>query len=311
MSIETYIENFHGLKVKEYNPKEELADAEEYAWRLSISWEEAEKQNLKISQKFAPLFNDPAVQQIQALVIGPWGEEWEENPQEVINLLIKNKEALKALKALFVGDITYEDCEMSWIQQGDYSELLKAYPGLEELRIRGAAIRLGNAGHAGLKKLIVESGGLSSTVPHDICTSTFPELTHLELWLGVEEYGFDGSMETIKKCVAAFSSGKLTYLGLKNSEIVDDIAKFLADHDILSTLDVLDLSLGTLTDEGAQALLDSKKIRSLKQLILRHHYMSKGMCKKLASLPVDCDCSAPQEAEEYDGEIYRTVFVSE
>ncbi len=204
MSIDTYIENFHGLKVKEYNPKEKLADVKEYAWRLSISWEEAEEQNLKFSKKFAPLFNDPAVQQIQALVIGPWGQEWEVSANEIINLLITNKEALKELKALFVGDITYEDCEMSWIQQGNYSELLKAYPGLEELRIRGAEVRLGNVGHAGLKKLAVESGGVSSACLHDISTSAFPELTHLELWLGVEDYGFDGNIETIKKCAYSY-----------------------------------------------------------------------------------------------------------
>ncbi len=311
MSIESYKETFHGLPIKEYDPREKLTEAERFAWRLSISWEEAEEQNVQFPQKFAPLFADPAAEQIQALVIGPWGQEWDESAEGVLQLLIENQQVLKGLKALFVGDITYEDCEMSWIQQGQYADLLTAYPGLEELAIRGAETRLGTVGHAGLKKLVLESGGLSNACLNDISTSAFPELTYLELWLGVEEYGFDGSIETIKTCLAAFAAGKLTYLGLRNSEIADEIAQLLVEHTLVPSLEVLDLSLGTLTDTGGQALLTAPAVRALHQLILSHHYMSAELCEKLSALPVACDCSDPQEADEYDGEIYRSVFVSE
>lgn len=310
MSIVDYADEFFNLKIKEYDLTQKLTDPEKSALRLSLSWEEAEDQKLKFRDKFESFVNDPLSGQVRALVIGPWSDEWDENSIEILELLIDNKNKLKSLKALFVGDITYEDCEISWIQQGNYENLLKAYPNLEELRIRGEA-GLGRTGHDNLKTLIIETGGLSTNCLEEISHCSFPNLTHLELWLGDENYGFNGNIDTIKTFLTTLCLPNLTYLGLKNSEIADEIASCLGNHAIIEQLDVLDLSLGTLTDKGGQALFNSGKIRSLKKLILRFHYMSDNMCKKLESMEVQCDCADGQQAEEYDGEIYRSVFVSE
>lgn len=310
MSIVDYADEFFKLKIKEYDPTQKLTDPESFALRLSLSWEEVEDQELKFRDKFESFINDPSSERVPALVIGPWSDEWDGDSVEILELLIDNKDKLKSLKALFVGDITYEDCEISWIQQGDYEDLLKAYPNLEELRIRGEA-GLGRRGHDKLKTLIIETGGLSTKCLEEISSSAFPNLTHLELWLGDENYGFDGTIDTIKRFVTSLDLPHLTYLGLKNSEIADEIAACLANHDIIDQLEVLDLSLGTLTDKGGQALFDSDKVRSLKQLILRFHYMSDAMCKKLESMEIECDCADVQQPDEYDDEIYRSVFVSE
>lgn len=310
MSIVDYADEFFKLKIKEYEPAKTLTDPENFALRLSLSWEEVEEQELKFRDKFEALINDPSSERVPALVIGPWSDEWDEDSVEILDLLIDNKNKLKGLKALFVGDITYEDCEISWIQQGNYEDLLKAYPDLEELRIRGEA-DLGRTGHDRLKTLIIETGGLSTHCLEQISSCSFPNLTHLELWLGDENYGFNGTIDTIQKFVNSLCLPHLTYLGLKNSDIADEIAACLANHDMIEQLDVFDLSLGTLTDKGGQALFDSDKVRSLKQLILRFHYMSDAMCKKLENMEIECDCADGQQEEEYDGEIYRSVFVSE
>jgi hypothetical protein len=44
---------------------------------------------------------------------------------------------LTNLRAIFLGDITYEENEISWIEQSDVSPLLRAYPALEVSRVRG------------------------------------------------------------------------------------------------------------------------------------------------------------------------------
>ena len=41
---------------------------------------------------------------------------------------------LPALEALFLGDITFEQQEISWIQQSDISPLFLAFPRLRVLR---------------------------------------------------------------------------------------------------------------------------------------------------------------------------------
>jgi len=74
---------------------------------------------------------------------------------------------------------------------------------------------------------------------------------------------------------------------------------------------VLDLSLGTLTDAGAQHLLESPTIASLQKLDLHHHYCSDEMEEKLAALGPQVDMSGQEKPYEYNGSSSRYVAVSE
>jgi len=58
--------------------------------------------------------------------------------------------------------------------------------------------------------------------------------------------------------------------------------------------------MGTLTDVGGQALLDSLGIRGLKHLNLRHHYLSAKMTKKLHDLGIEVNVADRKEEEEED-----------
>jgi hypothetical protein len=79
---------------------------------------------------------------------------------------------------------------------------------------------------------------------------------------------------------------------------------------LLAHLRILDLSLGTLDDAGAAALLASPVVERLAKLDM-HHYCSPEMVKRLQSLGIEVDASEPQEDDEYDGERYRYVAVAE
>ncbi len=262
-----------------------------------------------VLEKLDKFFKKPDVEQTNSIIIGNWGEAWEGGPEEVIKKILENKDKLPNLKSFFIGDMDYEECEISWIYQDDLSPILKAFKGLENLKIKGSmGLSLGKIDHDNLKSLIIECGGLGKDVINQIANAKIPKLEHLELYLGTDDYGFDGSIEDIKPFMKKGLFPKLTYLGLKDSIMQDEIATEIANAEILDQIEVLDLSLGTLGDKGAQSLVESPKIKNLKKLDLHYHYMSKEMMKKIKDIGITVDVSDQQDEEDEED---RYVSVSE
>jgi hypothetical protein len=190
--------------------------------------------------------------------------------------------------------------------------LFKAYPGLEHFGVRGGQdLSMQGLNLENLKTLGVYTGGLPKSVIKQIGAASLPNLENLVLFLGVDEYGGDHSLEDLQPFFDGANFPKLQYLGLCDSEYADEIAKAIANAPVLSKLSVLDLSLGTMTDEGGKALLDSPAVKNLKKLELQYHYMSTDMMTRLKGLGIEVDVSDRQEAEEYDGELWRYPAVTE
>ncbi|MGH2549308.1 MAG: STM4015 family protein, partial [Thermomicrobiales bacterium] len=81
--------------------------------------------------------------------------------------------------------------------------MLEAYPMLEVLRVRGGnSLKFSQIRHESLLQLTVEAGGLGRSVIREICRCEFPNLQHLELWLGVGNYGWDGGVEDLQPILA-------------------------------------------------------------------------------------------------------------
>lgn len=220
---------------------------------------------------------------------------------EVVDALVEAREKLASLKALFLGDIISEENEVSWIEQTDVSPIFEAYPNLEYFGVRGGnGLRLGSIQHEHLRTLVVEAGGLPREVVHDIQRSDLPALEHLEIWLGTPDYSGDTTVEDLAPLLRKSLFPRLRYLGLRNSAIADEIASVFAFAPIVERIETLDLSLGTLTDTGAEALLKSPAIRKLKKLDLHYHYCSEEMVRRLENMGIEVDASQRQEIEEYD-----------
>jgi hypothetical protein len=294
MSIYDNETQFYGLPVVDFKPQLGIENPTTQVYRLAYE---------DILDKF---LNDPRVTDVPALIIGNWENAYETSPDYLLQQLIEQRDKLPKLKALFVGDITSEECEISWIIQTDYAPLLNAFPLLEELRVCGSNdLQFSQLRHYSLKTLIIESGGLPCSVIESVINAKLPALEHLELWLGDGGYGFDGNLNTIKPLLEMGAFPKLRYLGLRDSEIADDIAIDISNRHLLKQLEIIDLSMGTLTDKGAQALLNSEGIKSLKKLDLHFHYLSTTMMEKLEGLGIEVDISDRQE--EDDGERYVAV----
>jgi hypothetical protein len=235
------------------------------------------------------------------LVIGAWsGELYDHSPAEILEALVAAADRLPNLRALFLGDIAQEENEVSWIHQTDVSTVWQAFPRLEIFGLRGSnGLKLGRVQHNHLKQLTIECGGLPKSVLAELAAASLPALEHLELYLGTDDYGWDGSIDDVLPLLADDRFPRLKYLGLRDSEIADGVTQAVAKSPLLEKLDVLDLSLGTLGDEGAAALLAAPAVKKLKRLDLHHHYMSDAMMARVQQLGINVDVGEQQTEEEY------------
>ena len=92
-----------------------------------------------------------------------------------------------------------------------------------------------------------------------------------------------------------------------------DIGRILAvaEAPILAQLEELDLSLGTMTDKGAEALIASEKVRGLKSLNLHRNYLTDATVARLQTLGPKVDVGAQEKPDDWDGEPHYYVAVGE
>lgn len=303
------LDTFCGKSVIDFNLKEAIKSLDSYVYRLRLDYEALDSGE-KMDELIEAFAETPLAATAKELIIGQWDYDSSHDSSIAVNKLVELKDTFKNLKSLFIGDITSEEQEISWIQQSDISPILVAYPNLEFLQIRGGDnLSLSKLHHSNLKTLIIQTGGLPPNVVNDISNAELPNLETLEVWLGSDDYGFESKIEDFEAIINGGKFPKLTYLGLKNSIIQDDIAIKVAQSPILDQLHTLDLSMGILTDTGAQALLDSPKIKKLAHLNLNHHFMSDSMMEKLTGLGISISMDDQEETDEEDD--YRYVEVSE
>lgn len=312
MTIHAHIEKFEGLSVVDFDADSDIGDAKGNAYRVAIDWEAYEEDETFLD-RFAAFVSDPAASDVEGLIIGDWGGTAEGNDSApVVEALVNSREQLPKLRALFLGEMIMEESEISWINQSDVSPIFQAFPNLETLYLRGAGgLELGRPKHSLLRKLVIETGGMPAALMREVTSAELPNLTHLELWLGDEGYGNNIRADDIQALLKDGPCGKLTYLGLRDDCHADDTAKVLAQTGLPAGVETLDLSLGTLGDEGAQALFDSGCLASVKKLSIHHHYVSPALTEKLAAAVAELNAIDVQEPDDWDGEPHRYVAVAE
>jgi hypothetical protein len=242
----------------------------------AIRWEYGNQENTTLT--LLKLLEDSLASQLEALVIGTWDGEGDRSSSAVIDGLVAAKDQLTNLKALFIGDIHYHENEISSIVQSDVSPIFKAYPNLEILQIRGGdSLAFSQVRHEHLQGLIVETGGLNPETIAQICALNLPALSHLELWLGSEDCGGNSTIADLNPILVDKVFPNLIYLGLRNSQYSDDIAKAVVQSPLINTIRILDLSMGTLTDDAVQKLLKNSAVKQLDILNISENYVTDPM----------------------------------
>jgi len=259
------------------------------------------------------ILEDPEFAELDELIIGGWGGEYEEDCQPILDAIVENADRFRHIKKLFVGDMDFEVCEVSWIMQGDYSRIWKAMPQLQELTIKGSSeLALGEIEHENLESLTIICGGLGQNVIKEIEKAKLPRLKKLLLYIGVEDYGFDGNADTIKDLLANSDFPGLTYLGIADSEIQDELTEVVLESKYIHQIETLDLSCGTLTDKGGSLLLEKLPgLSNIKKLDVHHHYLSDDMMEKIEKLSLETDVSEQEEADEWNGKLWYNAMLTE
>jgi hypothetical protein len=307
------IAEFAGLPILRYPDTveghvsaEALAKPGDYAWRLQeLRQSQYRDRTDTLADLFASFLDRVDAAAVRAIVFGSWNGADGSDNDELVRLLVGSAARLPNLRSVFLGEILAEENEVSWILQADVSPLLEAYPALEELWIRGGnELRMRPVTHPSLKTLVVETGGLPGEFVRNLDASTLPHLEHLELYLGTDEYGGDATASDLTDILDGSKFPRLTYLGLRNALAANEFAEALADAPVVAQLLTLDLSLGALTDTGADALLQGQPLTHLELLDLHHHYLSDAMMERIEEAflgtGTEVDVNDQEEADEID-----------
>lgn len=291
-------------------PDDALPPADSVAWRLRILHEEVADEPEEVREHFERFLKTVDTTRVRALTLGSWGPSWDEPPVKPTELLADAADRFPALRHLYIGDISREEDEISWIEPGDITPVLDAFPALETLAVKGMP-NLRPTRHEALTRLEFHSGGLPGDLVAAVGASEFPALRRLSVMLGTPNYGGIGDAEPLAGILAGDGLPLLTHLGLRDSAVQDAVAAAVSGAPIVARLTELDLSMGALGDEGAEALLSGQPLTHLSRLDLHHHFISEPLRERLRSAlepaGVDVDLSEPCEAEEWG----RYITVSE
>ncbi|XRQ13307.1 STM4015 family protein [Actinomadura welshii] len=302
MGVHEHLSTYAGLPVARFTDETaegaELPPAAEAAWYVATSFDSE-----SFGDTFARFRRVVDTTQVTALIFGYWGASYDQEPADPVDEVMTAAASLPNLRALFLGDITGEESEISWIEQTDITPLFGSLPYLERLDIRGAeGLVLEPVKNETLRTLRFESGGLPARIVQAVGASELPGLRHLDLWLGEENYGGDTTVADLAPLLSGERLPALRRLGLEDSEIQDEIAAAVAGAPVVARLESLSLAMGVLTDRGAEALLSGQPLTHLRELDLHHHFLSDAMMERIrAALPgVQVDLSGQEVPEDGD-----------
>ncbi len=161
------------------------------------------------------------------------------------------------LRSLFLGDFMSEETELNWSSLGDASALYAALPALRSLTIRNGSMQLGEIRLPELRELRIRTGGFSQANLESVLRAHWPRLEILSLQLGSSSYGSNLSLDHLQPLLDGVGiPATLRHLALGNCSFAEDLIPPLARSKVLPQLRELDLSLGTLGNDGAALLVE-------------------------------------------------------
>ncbi|MBX6767288.1 MAG: STM4015 family protein [Actinomadura rubrobrunea] len=305
MAIYEHLSDFAGLPVEDFSADAPpTGDPGATAWRLRTEFE-----GRPFKEIFREFLDAVDTTRVSHLVIGFEAGigDYSEETVDVPLLLAEHADRLPALRHLFVGDVVYMESEISWIERQDITPLVESFPRLETLGVRSGTLRMRPFAGTALRRLRLESGGLPSEVVRAVGACDLPNLEHLDLWLGVENYGGDATVADLAPILSGERFPSLRHLGLEDAEIADEIAAAVAGAPIVARLESLSLALGALTDEGAEALLSGQPLTHLRRLDLHHHFLSDAMMERVRQALPGVEVDLDEQLERRGDWVYVAV----
>ena len=205
-----------------------------------------------------------------------------------------------ALLELMIGDFTSDECELNWTSINDTSLLWPAVPRLRKLHLRAGSMRLDGIDLPQLRELETTTGGLPPEALAAIANAHWPRLERLSLQIGLAEQDAATDVALVEPLLAGTKLPALTHLGLCNCEFTDELCERLATAPILPQLRSLDLSMGTMSMDGVQALLRTPEaFARLERISVGYNYLPEDARALLESLGPAIDFDWQREDEGF------------
>lgn len=214
---------------------------------------------------------------------------------------------LPCLRSLHLGDFVFpEQSEISWVGAGNIGSLWSLLPRLERVRLQGASIGLGTIRSERLRALELITGGLPGEAGRALVTAELPALEQLTIWFGTEAYGGSCGPEHAAGILQNPSLSALSSLALANADFADELPGAILGTPHLPRLRRLDLSMGTLTDDGAGVILaNAASFAHLEALDLSENFLQPGVCEALRRALPNAHTGTQRSAG--DGALYVSV----
>ncbi len=303
MTIGSHLQKIHGMDVLQY--EESMSILPDLAYAFRGDWNDADG----LFTQFNHAKAKASFSRIEGIVFGVYSQEmFEDDTTILVDLVVKYAPLMPNLKVLFFPDLTYEENEISWINQTDVSPVLKALPNLEMLGLRGGTgLSFSHVGHTNLKSLRVETGGLEGRTVRQISELNLPNLERLELWFGVEDYGGNATDDDLDAILSGKAFPKLKYLGIKNAAEINSYLEAMAGAPVFDQIEELDISMGALHGEQAiEALLAMPELKKLKRLNVDDNYIPDSYKPRFEALPCEV-VFGEQREDEGDDWYYSSV----
>ena len=286
----------------------------ELTWRggfiSAIELRKAYGEGVALSQVLAALLSHPSSRLIETLELGTQTGEDDYTDYGQLTSVVGQAE-LPTLRRLVACEFGYQDCELSWSDLGDLRKVWKAAPNLEELVVNGGQFELGTIRLPKLRRFALRTTGLTKKNFRRVSGGAFPRLEKLEIWLGCEERGGNVSPRMVATLLEGKAIPKVVDLGLMNTEITDEICLLLAASKIAGRLLRLDLSMGTMTDDGARTLaVYANAFSKLEVLNVESNYLTPAARHELRSVAKRITFGE-QRGDGIDGARNRYCAVSE
>ena len=211
--------------------------------------------------------------------------------------------------------------DISWTQLGALEPVYALVPRLEELYLEIGHMDLGRIDLPSLRSFEVRTGGFTRANMRSVLEARWPSLERLVLCFGdQEDYGAECDLDDVLPLLEGRGLDRVVDLGICNAGFANDVVPRLVGSPMLRKLRRLDLSLGTLSDEGAEALLEhAAAFRHLENLDVSGAYVSEEMVERLRATfgtalhAEDQRAGEEDEDEDDDGNpiLYRYCQIGE
>ena len=268
-------------------------------WGRIRLWVDYDHSGTDLGKVLAYALAHPSAKFVRQIDLGMPSGDGQADYSACVRALVRHG-PLPSLRRLTIGDFEFPDeTEISWVHVGDVGPLWPALTGIESLHLRGGGIGLGTPKSATLRSLELWTGGLPAQAGASLGRAELPALEHLVVWFGTTYYGGSCDGGHVRAILDNPSLTRLRHLALANADFGDEVARAVAGTRLPASLRTLDLSMGTMTDAGAELLLaGADALRGLDRVDLSRNCLSEDMCVRLRAALRNVDVDEQKSEDE-------------